>query len=90
MPEDPNRRHAAWLLTEGVVSLRQMKELMSYLTGGGDVVLAQVVATFDPPGPSLRVETVIDATASPARQVYWKDLRLLGRGYPLESLGAEF
>jgi len=90
MPEDPNRRHAAWLLTEGVVSLRQMKELMPYLTGGGDVVRAQVVAMFDPPGPSLRVETVIDATASPARQVYWKDLRLLGRGYPLESLGAEF
>ena len=90
MPEDPNRRHAAWLLTEGVLSVGQMKDLMPYLTGGGDVVRAQVIAMFDPPGPSLRVETVIDATASPARQVYWKDLRLLGRGYPLESLGAEF
>jgi len=89
-PEDPDRRHAAWLLTEGVLSLGRMKDLMPYLTGGGDVVRAQVVAMFDPPGPSLRVETVVDATASPARQVYWKDLRLLGRGYPPESLGAEF
>ncbi len=89
-PQDPDRRHAAWLLAEGVLSLPRMKELMPHLTGGGDVVRAQVVATLDPPGRWLRVETVIDATASPPRQVYWKDLRLLGRGYPVESLGAEF
>ena len=36
-----------------------------------------------------RVEVVIDATTMPARQVYWKDLRLLGRGFSLAALGAE-
>jgi hypothetical protein len=89
-PEDPDRRHATWLLTEGVLSVARMKELLPYLTGGGDVVRAQVVATLDPPGRWMRAETVVDATARPARQVYWKDLRLLGRGYPPDSLGVEF
>ena len=28
----------------------------------------------------MRFETVIDATERPARQVYYKDLRKLGRG----------
>jgi len=87
--DDPTRRHATWLLTEGIVDLEQMKELMPYLTAGGDVFRAQVVGYFDDSGPSARAEVVIDGTTSPPRQVYWKDLRLLGRGYPLETLGAE-
>jgi hypothetical protein len=48
-----------------------------------------VVGFFDQPGPSLRAEVVVDATTRPARQIYYKDLRLFGRGYPLESLGRE-
>jgi len=85
----PERRDPTWLLSEALVDLPQMKALEPYLTGGGDVVRAQVIGFFDAPGPSMRIETVIDATTNPPRQVYWKDLRLLGRGYPLESLGAE-
>ena len=88
-PDDPNRRHATWLLTEGLVELKQMKALMPYLTGGGDVYRAQIVGYFDRPGPSARVEIVVDATGTQPRQVYWKDLRLLGRGYSPELLGAE-
>jgi hypothetical protein len=87
--DDENRRHPTWLLTEGIVDLAQMKKLMPYLTTGGDVFRAQVVSFFDDKGPSARAEVVVDATVSPPRQVYWKDLRLLGRGYPLEALGAE-
>ena len=51
-----------------------MKALQPYLTGGGDVVRAQVIGFFDESGPSMRVETVVDATTNPPRQVYWKDL----------------
>jgi hypothetical protein len=87
--DDPERRDPTWLWSEGLVDLAQMKALLPYLTAGGDVVRAQVIGWFDAPGPSMRVETVIDATTDPPRQVYWKDLRLLGRGYPLASLGAE-
>jgi len=88
-PDAPERRHATWLLTEGLVDLPQMNGLLRYLTCGGDVQRAQVIALFDEPGPSMRVEVVVDATARPPRQVYYKDLRPFGRGYPLEWLGAE-
>jgi len=86
--DDGSRRHAAWLLSEGIVDLEGMKRLMPFLTGGGDVFRAQVVAFFDDSDLSARAEVVVDATVSPARQVYWKDMRLLGRGYSLEDLGA--
>ena len=33
------------------------------------------------------VEVVIDGAIVPPRQVYWKDLRPLGRGFPAELLG---
>ncbi len=87
--DDPDRRHVTWLLTEGIVDLEQMKVLLPYLTTGGDVYRAQVVGYFDDSGPSARAEVVVDGTTSPPRQVYWKDLRLLGRGYSLATLGAE-
>lgn len=85
---DGNRRHPTWLLTGGLVDLPQMKALMPYLTAGGDVFRAQIVGFFDRRGASARVEVVLDATCTPPRQVYYKDLRLLGHGYPLISLGA--
>ncbi len=87
--EDPGRRHALWLLTDGLVTLEQMKALLPYVTGGGDVYRAQIVGFFDQPTPTARVEVVIDATVTPPRQVYWKNLRDLGPGYPLDVLGAE-
>ncbi len=89
LSDDAGRRHATWLLTEGIVDLDQMKALLPYLTTGGDVFRAQVVAWLGDSGPSARAEVVVDATVSPPRQVYWKDLRLLGPGYSLETLGAE-
>jgi hypothetical protein len=87
--DDPARRHPAWLLSEGLVDLPRMKTLLPYLTAGGDVHRAQVVGFFDSTGRSIRAEVVIDATVRPARQIYYQDLRVFGRGYALESLGAE-
>ena len=83
------RRLPTWPLTEGLVSLDKMKELLPYVTVGGDVYRAQVIGFFDDGGPFARAEIVVDATADPPRQVYYKDLRLLGRGYSLAALGAE-
>ena len=85
---DPNRRYPTWLLTEGLVDLPTMKRLMPDLTCGGDVFRAQIVSYFDAEESAARAELVLDATGTPPRRVYWKDLRLLGRGYPLPALGA--
>ncbi|MHB8898261.1 MAG: hypothetical protein ACYC6Y_05900 [Thermoguttaceae bacterium] len=83
---DEARRHPIWLLADGLVDLEQMKKLLPYVTCGGDVYRGQVVGFFDEQGPVSRSEVVIDATSSPARQVYYKDLRLQGRGFSLDAL----
>ncbi len=79
--EDDSRRFATWLLTEGLVDLEAMKRLMPFVTGGGDVVRAQIVAHFDRPTPMARAEVIIDATSRPARTILWRDLRPLGPGF---------
>ncbi len=83
---DESRRHPTWLLADGLVDLEQMKKLLPYVTCGGDVYRGQVVGFFDEQGPVSRAEVVIDATSAPARQVYYKDLRLLGRGFAMDAL----
>lgn len=83
---DLNRRFPTWLLTEGLVERKTMRALLPYLTGGGDVYRAQIVGFFDKGSPSARAEVVIDATGEFPRQIYWRDLRQLGRGFSLEVL----
>jgi hypothetical protein len=73
------RRHATWLLTERLVDLRRMQALLPFVTAGGDVFRAEVTGRSSREGPIARVEVVIDGTFSPARPVYWRDLRALGR-----------
>lgn len=91
---DEDRRHATWLLRQGLVDLAQMKAIMPFVTGGGDVYRAQIVGFFDRPqprpaaGPIARAELVLDATGDHPRRVYWKDLRIMGPGFTPTSLGA--
>jgi Tfp pilus assembly protein PilV len=82
-------RDAVWVYTEGLVDLQQMRRLEPYLTCGGDVFRAQVVAFGGATGLAARAEVVLDASISPPRQVYWKDLGLLGRGFTDGELGLE-
>jgi hypothetical protein len=86
---DPSRRHETWLLSEGIVTLEEMRSLMPFVTGGGSVYRAQIVGYFDRGGPAVRIEAVVDATQKPARVLFYRDLSHLGRGYALETLGIE-
>jgi hypothetical protein len=86
---DESRRYETWLLDSGIVTLTQMKALMPFVTGGGNVFRAQVIGYFDGGGPAARLEVVIDATAMPPRVVFWRDISHLGRGYPVDILGTE-
>lgn len=83
-PPDPT-----WLLIDGILTLDEMKAIMPYVTGGGSIFRAQVVGFYDAEGPAARVEVVIDAGQQPPAIVSWRDLSNLGRGYPLDVLGAE-
>ncbi|MBN2022501.1 MAG: general secretion pathway protein GspK [Pirellulales bacterium] len=84
---DPARRHPTWLLTEGLITLDTMKTALPWLTAGGDVYRAQLIGFFDDSRAVARTEVVIDATATPPRRVYWKDLSPWGPGFTRESLG---
>jgi type II secretory pathway component PulK len=85
--DDPNRRHEVWLLSEGIVTLQEMKTLLPFMTGGGHVFRTQSVGYFTTGDASARAEVVIDATRETPRILLWKDLSHLGRGYTLETLG---
>ena len=85
---DP-RSQETWLLSEGVVTLDEMKQFMPFLCGGGDVFRTQIVGYYQGGGPSARCEVVFDATGSTPRVLFWRDISHLGRGYALETLGVD-
>ena len=93
-PQDPNQtdslhQNETWLLTDGIVTLEQMKKLLPFICTKGAVYRTQAVGFFDGGGPAARIEAVLDTTAQPARVLVWRDITNLGRGYPLETLGTE-
>ncbi|MHB8862095.1 MAG: hypothetical protein ACYC6N_06810 [Pirellulaceae bacterium] len=85
--DDPGRQTTAWLLTEGLVDRQQLQQLEASVTTRGDVGRAQIIGYYDLQGPVVRFETVVDGTERPARQVYYKDLRRLGRGVLADVIG---
>ncbi len=74
--------YPAWPLVEGLATLPQMQAILPYITCGGDVYRAQIIAQDSRLQRVLRAEVVIDASVSPPRQAYWKDLRLLNLPLP--------
>jgi len=80
-------RHETWLLTQGLVTLEEMKALMPFVCAGGAVYRAQVIGYFDDGRAASRLEVVLDATQQPAGVLLWRNISHLGRGYPLETLG---
>ena len=86
--DNPTHVHETWLLTEGLVTLDEMRSLSPYVCAGGDVYRTQVVGFFDNGQASARLEVLLDATQIPPRILLWRDISHLGRGFPLEILGA--
>ncbi|PHS14007.1 MAG: general secretion pathway protein GspK [Blastopirellula sp.] len=87
--DDENMKYESWLLVEGLVTLTQMKALMPFITGGGDVYRTQVVGYFEGGSASSRHEVVIDTTQPQPRILLWRDISYLGRGHSLDVLGVE-
>lgn len=85
---ESDRRFETWPLTEGLVSLEQMRLLLPLLTGGGDVFRAQIIGYYETVGASHRSEVIIDATTANPKLVAWRDLSHLGRGFNLSVLGS--
>ena len=80
-PVPADYRHAAWLYTKGLVSLDAMKSLYDKTTARGDVFRGQIVGFLDRANEIERAEVVVDGTTEPPRQVFYKDLSTLGKGF---------
>lgn len=92
-PMDPSqlssdRMFPTWPYVAGLIDLNTMKQIMPFVTSSGRVFRAQVVGHFDRPGPSSRIEAVVDATGPIPRLLFWRDLSHLGRGFGPAMLGA--
>ena len=74
-------RHAIWLYAKGIVTLEVMKKLYNKTTGRGDVFRGQIVGFLDDSNETTRAEVVVDGTTVPPRQVFYKDLTSLGKGF---------
>jgi hypothetical protein len=70
-----------WLLGEGLVDLNTFRRLGPWLTTGGDIFSFQTLGHFDQGGPTTRLEARIDATQTPPRVIFQRDLTPLGRGF---------
>lgn len=82
-----DRSHPAWPLTEGIVTLDQMRALLPLVTAGGDVFRAQVIGFDESTGMAVRGEAIIDATTTNPRVVAFRNLTHLGRGFDMSILG---
>jgi uncharacterized membrane protein YgcG len=82
-------KHETWLLSRGIVTLDEMKQLLPFVTARGNVFRAQIVGYFDAGEISARTEVILDATTAYPRILFWRDISHLGRGYPRELLGVE-
>lgn len=74
-------RHATWLYAKDVVDLEQMRALYNKTTGLGDVYRGQIIGFLDHSDEIARAEVVIDGSTVPPRQVFYKDLTSLGKGF---------
>lgn len=88
-PADVTLRTGAWLVTEGVLTIAEFRAVLPFVTGGGGVFRAQIVAGFDESPLTARAEVVLDATVRPARAVLWQDLQRLGQAYDRATLWGE-
>lgn len=68
------RHHGIWLLTEGIVDVPRMRELLPNITAGGDVYRAEFWGCLAGRSLAYRCEAVIDATEGVARQVFFREL----------------
>lgn len=82
-----DRNHETWPLTEGIVTIDQMRALLPLVTVGGSVFRAQVIGFDDSSGLASRGEAIIDATTLNPRVVAYRDLTHLGRGFDASVLG---
>lgn len=81
-----NDRTAAWLLTEGILTVAQFKQVEPYVTGAASVYRMEGVGYMPQYAGVARVEAILDASKSVAQVIERRDLTRLGHSYRLSVL----
>ena len=81
--------HPIWLLTHDLVDSETMRALLPDITCGGDVYRAEVWGRAKADTAIYRFETVLDATETPCRATYYRELDVPSRRIKILSR-AEF
>jgi type II secretory pathway component PulK len=86
-PKDDSQDHQyeTWPLSEGIVPLTTMKSMLPFVTAGGSVYRAQILGSFEGGGPTARLEVILDASNTPTKVLFWKDMSRLPTGFTVES-----
>jgi type II secretory pathway component PulK len=84
---EPDRRYSTWLLTEGLVSVPQMRLLTPIICGQGSVFRAQTIGYNAAGGAFDRCEIILDAHTVNPKILSLRNLSHLGRGFDLSVLG---
>lgn len=82
---DPIYQTPAWLVTQANIPPATLKKLESYVTTTSQVYRVQSVGHFEGPGPTARIEAVIEVGLGRPRFLLWRDLSELGAGYDLKN-----
>jgi type II secretory pathway component PulK len=80
---DPIYQTPAWLLTKTTLPIKTLSGIETYITARSQVYHFQVVGYFDGPGPTARVEAVVDTNNGRPRVLFYRDMVELGRGFSL-------
>lgn len=86
---DLNRNFETFLMTEFIVDVATMKQLMPFICVGGDVYGAEVVGYFSDGVGTSRAEAIFDTTLEVPRILAWRDKTHLQASWSVEILGEE-
>lgn len=84
---DETRSVETWLVSEGYLTLDQLRGIQPMITCGGDVFKAQIIGYMEGSAAFSRVETIIDAATTPPAVRFYRRLDHLGRGFNTPVLG---
>jgi hypothetical protein len=84
---DDARSVETWLVSEGYLTLDQLRGIQPMITCGGDVFKAQIIGYMEGRAAFSRIETIIDAAATPPGIRFYRRLDHLGRGFSIPVLG---
>ena len=83
-----DQRHPTWLLTDGLVTLEELKPMISQLTTGGDIFSGQIVGYFETGTARARAAVLLDKSGDKTQLIGWQDLSKLGPGFPRSAVSS--